>query len=132
MDDSSSFHLVSYVPFRPLLLRRREARTCRLGGLNRAKVGQRRVGCSAMGMKEGGLLDCDRRRPFFVSKVVVFDNRASSDVDTVVRTGNDGDESESGVGFLTMMLQYLEMPQSLSDAQELEICGLVSFSRCSS
>ncbi|URE19361.1 hypothetical protein MUK42_12290 [Musa troglodytarum] len=45
--------------------------------------------------------------------VVVFDNRASSDVDTMVRTGHDGDESESGAEFLTMILRYLETPQYL-------------------
>ena len=46
-------------------------------------------------------------------QVVVFDNRASSDVDTVVTPGHDGDESESGAEFLTMILRYLETPQYL-------------------
>ncbi|CAL9197386.1 unnamed protein product [Musa hybrid cultivar] len=50
---------------------------------------------------------------FRIDEVVVFDNRASSDVDTVVRTGHDGNESESGAEFLTMILQYLETPQYL-------------------
>ncbi|URE17779.1 hypothetical protein MUK42_03493, partial [Musa troglodytarum] len=50
---------------------------------------------------------------FRIDEVVVFDNRASSDVDTVVRTGHDGDESESGAEFLTMILRYLETPQYL-------------------
>ncbi|URE17777.1 hypothetical protein MUK42_03493 [Musa troglodytarum] len=44
---------------------------------------------------------------FRIDEVVVFDNRASSDVDTVVRTGHDGDESESGAEFLTMILRDL-------------------------
>ncbi|RWW89122.1 hypothetical protein BHE74_00001912, partial [Ensete ventricosum] len=63
-------------------------------------------------------------------QVVVFDNRASSDVDTVVRTGHDGDESESGAEFLTMILRYLETPQYLRRRlfpmrQSLKFVGLL-------
>ncbi|KAG1365443.1 hypothetical protein COCNU_12G004430 [Cocos nucifera] len=47
---------------------------------------------------------------FRIDEVVVFDNKAASDDESVV---TNGDESESGAPFLVRILQYLETPQYL-------------------
>ncbi|WOK96815.1 methyltransferase isoform X1 [Canna indica] len=50
---------------------------------------------------------------FRMDEVVVFDNKASSDENSVARTTENEDESESGAWFLVRVLQYLETPQYL-------------------